>query len=84
MMNKSLLQPKRKSFMEIGEIFFWTATINQWQKLLQPDQYKDVVISSLDYLSSTGKVDVFGFVIMPNHIPAMVRVSRTTTHEPRQ
>lgn len=59
---------KRKSYMEIGEVFFWTATINQWQPLLWEDRYKDVVISSLDYLSKAGKIDVYAFVIMPNHI----------------
>jgi hypothetical protein len=26
--------------MDIGEIFFWTAAINQWQKLLEADEYK--------------------------------------------
>lgn len=54
-MDKSLLNYKRKSFIEIGEIFFWTATINKWQKLLQPDQYKNIIISSLDYLSNGGR-----------------------------
>ena len=55
---------------EIGEIYFWTATINNWQLLLQPEEYKKVVIDSLDHLSGKGKVDVFA--------PAKVRVSRTS------
>jgi putative transposase len=67
-MDKGLLGYKRKSWMEIREIFFWTATINQWQKLLWADRYKDIIISSLDFLSNAGKIDVFGFVIMPNHL----------------
>jgi REP element-mobilizing transposase RayT len=54
--------------MEMGEVYFWTATINQWQRLLWPDKYKDVIIDSLEYLSAHSKVDVFGFVIMPNHV----------------
>ena len=70
--------------MEIGEIFFWTATINQWQKLLQPDQYKDVVISSLDYLSNAGKIDVFGFVIMPNHVHLIWRTKELNGKETAQ
>ena len=64
-MDENTLAARRKSYMEMGEIFFWTATINQWQKLLWPDRYKDVVIDSLDYLSQAGKIDVFAFVIMP-------------------
>jgi len=37
-------------------------------KLLLEDRYKDVSIDSLEYLSNAGKIDVFAFVIMPNHL----------------
>ncbi len=40
----------RKSHMDIGKLYFWTATINNWQKLLEEDMVKEVVISSLQYL----------------------------------
>ena len=83
-MNKDLLQYKRKSFIEIGEIFFWTETINQWQELLQADEYKDVIISSLAYLSNTGKIDVFGFVIMLNHIHLIWRTKELNGKETAQ
>jgi len=65
-MSNDIFTIKRKSYIEIGEVYFWTATINQWQKLLFQDEYKDVVVSSLEYLSNTGKIDVYAFVIMPN------------------
>jgi len=83
-MNIRLLDNKRKSYIEIGEIFFWTATINQWQKLLQPDKYKDIIIDSLNYLSNTGKIDVFGFVIMPNHIHLIWRTKELNGKETAQ
>jgi REP element-mobilizing transposase RayT len=70
--------------MDIGEIFFWTATINQWQKLLWPDRYKDVIINSLDYLSVAGKIDVFGFVIMPNHMHLLWRTNELNGKETAQ
>ena len=70
--------------MEIGEIFFWTATINQWQKLLQPDTYKNIIIDSLSYLSNAGKIDVFGFVIMPNHIHLIWRTKELNGKETAQ
>jgi len=55
--------------MTIGnDIFFWTATINKWYRLLENDLYKDIIIDSLNYLSNKGIVDVFAFVIMPNHV----------------
>jgi len=65
-MSNDIFTIKRKSYIEIGEVYFWTATINQWQKLLLQDEYKDVAVSSLEYLSNTGKIDVYAFVIMPN------------------
>jgi len=73
-MDKRLFEIKRKNYIGIGGIFFWTATINQWQKLLQNDEYKNVIISSLEYLSNAGKIDIFGFVIMPNHIHLLWRI----------
>lgn len=65
-MDKSQFDHKRKSYIQIGKIYFWTATINKWQQLLQKDIYKNVLICSLEHLSNAGKVDVFAFVIMPN------------------
>ena len=64
-MSEDIFTYKRKSYIEIGEVFFWTATINQWQKLLLQDEYKEVVIGSLEYLSNAGKIDLYAFVIMP-------------------
>jgi REP element-mobilizing transposase RayT len=83
-MDKRLFEIKRKNYIEIGEIFFWTATINQWQKLLQNDEYKNVIISSLEYLSNAGKIDVFGFVIMPNHIHLLWRIREMNGKETTQ
>jgi putative transposase len=58
----------RTSQINLGEIYFWTATINGWKHLLQNDEYKKIIIESLQYLSDAGKIEVFAFVIMPNHI----------------
>jgi putative transposase len=59
---------KRKSYIEIGRLYFWTATINSWYKLLDKDVVKDIIIASLQYLTDKGRITVYGFVIMPNHI----------------
>lgn len=75
---------KRKSYIEIGEIFFWTATINQWQKLLLEDSYKDVIINSLEYLSRAGKIEVYAFVIMPNHIHLIWKTNELNGKETAQ
>jgi putative transposase len=83
-MDKSGVDYKRKSYIEEGEIYFWTATINNWQRLLQKDAYKDVIIGSLEHLSGKGKIDVFAFVIMPNHIHLIWRANELNGKETAQ
>jgi putative transposase len=83
-MDRSLFPPKRKSHIDRGEIYFWTATINNWQRLLEKDEYKDVVIDSLQYLTDEGKIDVFAFIIMPNHIHLIWRVNEPNGKESPQ
>jgi REP element-mobilizing transposase RayT len=58
----------RKSHMEIGKIYFWTATIHNWHKLLSGDATKQMITGSLSTLSARGKITIYAFVIMPNHI----------------
>ena len=83
-MDKSTFTVKRKSYITPGEIFFWTATINKWQRLLWKDEYKNIIVSSLQYLSEAGKIDVFAFVIMPNHIHLIWRVNEMNGKETAQ
>jgi putative transposase len=47
---------------------FFTATNLEWKPLLQPDKYKDIIISSIDFLVRDKRVILYGFVIMNNHI----------------
>lgn len=54
--------------MSYGSIYFWTATIRNWHRLLEPDDFKQVIVGSLDNLSQRRLVDVFAFVVMPNHV----------------
>ncbi len=65
---------ERKSSVEPGKLYFWTATINNWYKLLNDDALKDVIVSSLKYLSKKKKIEVYAFVIMPNHVHFMADV----------
>jgi putative transposase len=74
----------RKSHIEKGVIYFWTATINGWKHLMEKDTYKDIVLDALRYLSEAGKVDVFAFIIMPNHIHLIWRVNEPNGKESPQ
>lgn len=83
-MDDNVFEIKRKSYIKIGELYFWTATINNWQKLLLEDQYKDVILNSLKYLSNTGKIHVYSFVIMPNHIHLIWKTNELNGKETAQ
>ena len=41
---------------------------------MRNERFKDVIIGSLSYLTQEGKIDVFAFVIMPNHIHLIWRI----------
>ena len=46
---------------------FFTATNLEWKRLLKPDKYKDIVISSMIFIVKNKRVRIFSFVIMENH-----------------
>ena len=60
-------------------VIFFTATIHQWKPLLNSDQFKEVIVSSLRYLSEKERIIVFSFVIMPNHIHLIVKLLENET-----
>jgi len=46
----------------------FTATILELKHLLKEDVFKDIIISSLQFLHEEGSIIIYAFVIMPNHI----------------
>ena len=47
---------------------FFTVTNHGWKKLLQPDKYKEIIISSFRFLVNDNRIKLYAFVIMHNHI----------------
>ncbi len=83
-MQNPLLKNNRKSFIEIGKIVFWTATIKNWNNLLYNDNYKEIIITALTFLSNKEKIDVYGFIIMPSHIHLIWRINEMNGKETSQ
>ncbi len=83
-MNTLITGTERKSFIASGQIYFWTATINNWYHLVAKDEYKEIIIGSLRHLSEKGKIDVFAFVVMPNHIHLIWRINELNGKETAQ
>jgi putative transposase len=49
------------------DLYFTTATVKNWKHLLRKDEYKKIIVSSLEFLVQERTVWIFAFVIMPNH-----------------
>jgi len=47
---------------------FFTATILEWKPLLKQDKYKALILESLAFLVRQGRIKLYGFTIMINHI----------------
>jgi len=47
---------------------FITITCLEWKPLLKQDRFKDIIIESMTFLSNADRVNIYAFVIMPNHI----------------
>jgi putative transposase len=60
---------------------FLTATILRWQNLLVDDNCKQIVIDSLEWLVTNKKCKVYAFVIMPNHIHLLWKISDGFTRQ---
>jgi putative transposase len=46
---------------------FLTVTCLEWRPLLEDDRFKDIITSSLDFLTKQQRILVYAFVIMSNH-----------------
>jgi putative transposase len=60
---------------------FLTATILEWKHLLKHDEYKQIVIDSLLFLTKEGSVVINAFVIMPNHIHLIWQIQDNYKHD---
>ena len=58
----------RNSYTELNEVYFWTITINNWHHLLSTATNKMVIINSLQWLVQHLLVEIYGYVLMPDHI----------------
>jgi|WetSurMetagenome_2_1015567.scaffolds.fasta_scaffold133907_2 putative transposase len=60
----------------LNYLTFFTATILNWNHLLKPDKYKNIIFESLRFLVTNKRVVLSVFVIMPNHIHIVWRINK--------
>jgi putative transposase len=60
---------------------FMTVTCLEWKPVLQEDRFKEIIISSLSFLSKANRVTVYAFIIMDNHFHLIWQIMNEHTHE---
>jgi REP element-mobilizing transposase RayT len=68
--------PVRRDIPYDAGLYFITFTCYQWLPLFERTNGYDIVYAWFDYLKTQGH-DIIGYVIMPNHLHAMISFSRT-------
>lgn len=66
----------RREIAEYDGVYFITFTCARWHKLFEITQAYDVVYKWFDYLK-TKKHYIIGYVIMPNHVHALIAFRNT-------
>ena len=61
--------------MESGKLYFFTATILNWQHLLATDECKQIIVDEWKRLIKLHRITLYAFVIMPNHYHIIWSVS---------
>ena len=67
-MNPDIFKSQRNSRMDLNQVYFWTNTVKDWNKVLMDDKYKQIILDSLGFLKNKNQITIYGFVIIPNHI----------------
>ncbi len=60
---------------------FFTATILEWEPLLQQEKYKNIIIDSLSFLVKDKRVIIYAFIIMNNHVHFIWQIQEGFTKE---
>jgi putative transposase len=66
---------KRQIIDSPGELHFVTFSTYQRRAFLAPERTRDIVLEVLQVCLEKHRADCFGFVVMPNHVHAILSVS---------
>jgi putative transposase len=64
-----------------NHLYFVTASIAGWNSLLAEPEYLQIVLNSLIWLQHQKRMLLFAFVIMPSHLPMIVKPEDKTIGE---
>lgn len=78
---ESIFKERRISQMDLQKVYFWTNTIKDWKHLLKPAKYQELIIETLEKLTQRDLIEVYAFVIMPNHLHIVLKINKLNGKE---
>jgi Transposase and inactivated derivatives len=64
---------KKYKFENIEGLYFVTLTVRHWIDVFTRNEYKDIIIESLDYCRKNKGLEIYAWVIMTNHVHLIIR-----------
>jgi len=74
------MKPHVKDF-EKEHLFFATSTINKWIPIFHHKTYADMILKSLRFITENERVNIYAFVLMPDHLHLILKVLGSNTTE---
>ena len=64
--------------MQVEDYFpeFITITCYNWERLIERENEKEIIVSSLDFLVKNKRIKVYAFVLMDNHIHLIWKIQK--------
>lgn len=69
------------SVHDINHLYFVTASIAGWKRLLAEPKYMQIILDSLTWLQNEKRILLFAFVIMPSHLHLILKPESKTIGE---
>ncbi len=73
---------RNKIFLS-NEIYFLTFTVLDWRSVFISERYTNLVYKWFDYMKENYGNKIHGYVIMPNHIHLLVKVTERSQQVPK-
>src|SRR5687768_4823338 len=54
--------------MDLNKLYFYTTTIKNWIPIIGTYHLEPIILDSMHFLHKRQCMNIFGFVIMPNHL----------------
>ena len=64
---------RKYKFHNPDGVYFVTFTVHKWVDVFTRNEYKDILVSNLDYCQKNKGLEIFAWCIMTNHVHLIIR-----------